>query len=229
MLPNDATLPVPDGAYVRIAVRDHGVGIRPEDLARIFDPYFTTKVGGSGLGLTICHVIVRNHGGHLTAESRLGEGTTFLVYLPASQNRAHASDHPAPGVVPGKGRVLVVDDDRAIREVSELMLEYLGYEVRTAPDGDAAIVAYRSAMASSQRFDAVVLDLTMPGGLSGDATLAQLLAIDPNVVGIVASGYSEDPVMIERARYGFRGAVAKPFRIEELSQVLAGAMRGATS
>jgi two-component system cell cycle sensor histidine kinase/response regulator CckA len=229
LLPEEASVPLMPGRYVRISVHDRGSGIAPENLSRIFDPYFTTKPRGSGLGLTICHAIVRNHGGHLTAESASGEGTVFHVYLPASRESAPPSSQAKVAVVRGSGRVLVADDDRAIREVSQLMLQFLGYEVETAAAGAEAIELYRAAMAAGRRFDLVLVDLTMPGGLGGKETMAQLLDIDPEACGVVSSGYSEDPVMAETGKYGFRAAVVKPYRIEEISQTLAaviGARRG---
>ena len=226
LLPEDASVPLVPGRYVRISVHDHGSGIAPEHLIRIFDPYFTTKPRGSGLGLTICHAIVRNHGGHLTAESDPTEGTVFYVYLPASRESAPPSSRATSNPVRGTGRVLVVDDDRAIREVSQLMLQFLGYEVETSADGAEAIEMYREAMAAGRRYEVVVMDLTIPGGLGGRETMARLLTIDPEACGVVSSGYSEDPVMSETAKYGFSGAVVKPYRIEEISQTLAAVIAG---
>ena len=213
-------LPLEPGAYVVLAITDTGAGIPEKHLDKIFDPYFTTKEKGRGLGLTSTFSIVRKHGGHIVAESALGHGTTFRVYLPAARERAAATPQPPPRALAGTGRVLAMDDDVAICRVVTRVLESGGYSVQAAYDGAEAVALYAAALRDGRRFDAVLLDLTVPGGMGGKEAFEQLRALDPAVVAIVTSGYSNDPVMAEHARYGFAGVVAKPYRNEELLGVL---------
>jgi CheY-like chemotaxis protein len=204
---------------VEISVEDQGIGIDEEHLHRVFDPFFTTKKRGSGLGLTTCYSIVRNHQGRITAESRRGHGATFRVYLPAS------AAQPAPraaedAAVPGRGRILVMDDEELVRSVSSQMLAYLGYEVETAADGEEAIEKYAAARAAKQPFDAVILDITVPGGMGGGQAIERLRAIDPDVRAVASSGYSNDPIMADFRGRGFRGIAAKPYDLRGLSRAL---------
>jgi PAS domain S-box-containing protein len=211
--------PLADGRMVEISVEDQGIGIDEEHLHRVFDPFFTTKKRGSGLGLTTCYSIVRNHQGLITAESRRGHGATFRVYLPAS------AAQPAPraaedAVVPGRGRILVMDDEELVRGVSSQMLAYLGYEVETAADGAEAIEKYAAARAVKRPFDAVILDITVPGGMGGGQAIERLRAIDPDVRAVVSSGYSNDPIMADFRGRGFRGIATKPYDLRGLSRAL---------
>jgi PAS domain S-box-containing protein len=210
-------LPLAKGKYSLISVMDHGTGIPREHLSKIFVPYFTTKKKGSGLGLSTSYSIVRSHGGHITVESDLGIGTTFNIYLPASEE-----GKPLPGAeeerfVTGKGRILVMDDEEAVREVARGMLETLGYSVTLAKDGTEAIEIYHVAMASGVPFDSVLMDLTIPGGMGGQEAIKRLQEIDPNVRAIVCSGYSNDTIMANYKRFGFRAVVPKPYRLKQLS------------
>ncbi|MFH1570027.1 MAG: response regulator [Gemmatimonadota bacterium] len=214
-------VPLEPGRYILISVADRGVGIDPEHLPRIFDPYYTTKPKGSGLGLATAYAIVRNHGGHIAVESSPGEGATFTIYLPASDRvPGPLAAAAAGGVVQGSGRVLVLDDQESIRRLAMDMLTQLGYEAELAADGRQAVARYRAALASERPFDAVIMDLTVPGGMGGKEAVRRLLEMDPQARVIVSSGYSEDPVMADFAKYGFSGVVAKPYQIRELSQVL---------
>jgi len=209
---------------VRIRVKDHGVGIPAGALARVFDPYFTTKREGSGLGLATSYSIVRDHGGFIRADSVPGKGSTFEVYLPATFAPAPKSITPSQRVLGGRGRVLLMDDDQQLRSVTTKLLEGLGYSVVAVPDGGAAEVAYRESIAGGERFDAVLLDLTVPGGMGGKETVVRLRELDPDVRAVVTSGYSTDPVMAEFRAYGFDERVVKPFSIGDLATALGRAM-----
>jgi CheY-like chemotaxis protein len=209
------------GAYVEITIRDEGVGIPRHNLERVFDPYFSTKEGGSGLGLTTAYSIVRRHGGLLTVESELGKGSSFRLYLPESEAPQEADDDatPLPRGLHGR-RILVMDDNEAVREVVVAMLENLGCAVTGASDGEEALRAYTWARSVDQPFDAVILDLTVPGGMSGEETMQRLLRLDPEVRAIVASGYTNAPVMAEYRKHGFQAALHKPFRAKDVEKVL---------
>ncbi|MCE5272799.1 PAS domain S-box protein, partial [bacterium] len=188
-------LPLPAGRYVFITLRDRGVGIPKQYLAHIFDPYFTTKQKGSGLGLTTCFAVVKRHGGHITVESEPGKGTEFTIYLPVSKERPETLSEKADHIRLGGGRVLVMDDEPGVLQVASLMLKHLGCCTELAADGAQALEAFKAAREAGQPFDAVILDLTVPGGMGGRETLARLLEIDPGLKAIVSSGYSNDDVI----------------------------------
>ena len=211
---------LPKGPYVKITIEDQGIGIPTEYLTQIFDPYFTTKQTGSGLGLSTAYSVTKNHGGTMTVSSELGKGTKLNLYMPASSNSLMISDESLPTSISGEGKVLVMDDEDSVRLLLEEMLSHLGYEVESVPDGDNAITRYKEAQAMRQGYSAVILDLTIPGGLGGKDTLQQLRQIDPDVRAIVASGYSNDPLLSQYSSFGFLGMVAKPFQLGELSEVL---------
>jgi len=213
-------LPLNPGRYVLITIQDQGEGIAAEDLPQIFDPYFTTKAKGSGLGLTMTYTIIKRHDGHVTVTSEVGAGTTFRIYLPATDEVPEKTADGAARPVKGTGRILVMDDEEVLRKVAERMLLKLGYEVQCVQDGTEAIELYRKAERTGQAFDAVIMDLTIPGGMGGKETVSQLLNVDPQARCVVSSGYSNDPIMSDYHRFGFKGAVSKPYRIEELSWVL---------
>ncbi len=215
-------LPLAPGKYVQITVRDQGQGIPPEHLARIFDPYFTTKQSGSGLGLAVVYSIIANHAGHITVESELGKGTTFSIYLP-STGKAPLAEKPAEAMAPlakGQGKILVMDDEDLIRNVSTAMLRQLGYEPHTAEDGEEAITLYLQAQKEGQPFDLVIMDLTVPGGMGGKEAIAHLRQLDPLVKTVVSSGYANDPIMANFSEYGFCGVAPKPFSLRDLSELL---------
>ena len=215
-----SNLPLAPGGYVKISVEDQGVGLPADHLTKIFDPYFTTKQKGSGLGLTTAHAVVKNHHGHIAVQSKLGAGTVFQVYLPATDNKSLPQPKPDKGLCSGKGKILVMDDEVMVRQVLDKMLRHLGYEAEFARDGDEAIALFTQAQKSGEVFAAVILDLTVPGGLGGKETMAQLRKIAPGVKGIVSSGYSEDPVMAEFKKYGFCSIIAKPYKVPDLGKVL---------
>ncbi|OHE61193.1 MAG: hypothetical protein A2Z47_11235 [Thermodesulfovibrio sp. RBG_19FT_COMBO_42_12] len=213
-------LPLKEGKYIKISVEDEGSGIPKEHLKKIFDPYFSTKENGSGLGLAVTYSIIEKHGGYITAESELGIGTAFFIYLPASQKQIPQKKVAEEGPLVGTGKILLMDDEEIVRNVAGEMLKYLGYAVEFAGDGAEAIELYKKARESDKPFDAVIMDLTVPGGMGGKEAINKLLEIDPHVKVIVSSGYSNDPVLAEFRKYGFTGMVTKPYNIEELSKIL---------
>ncbi len=217
-----------EGRYVKISFKDEGIGIPKKNMKKIFDPYFTTKEMGTqkgmGLGLSICHSIIKGHGGDVSVESQEGVGATFNIYLSASEGKA-SKEKPEKSQmnatpVSGKGRILVMDDEKMIRDLAGEILSYLGYKVSFSKDGAKAIEIYKDAMESREPFDAVILDLTVRGGMGGKEAIRKLMEIDPYVTGIVSSGYSDDSVMTDFEKYGFKGVVAKPYSVNEVSVVL---------
>jgi two-component system cell cycle sensor histidine kinase/response regulator CckA len=213
-------LPLKPGRYVKISVQDQGVGIPAEYLSKIFDPYFTSKQRGSGLGLAVVHSIVRNHQGHIAVESSPGKGTTFHIYLPASDQKFIQPAKEAGESLAGTGKILIMDDEVMVRDVLGRMLASLGYEVQFAKDGAETLALYGKALKTKDLFDGVILDLTIQDGMGGKETMVRLLKIDPHVKAIVSSGYSDDPTMAEFQKYGFAGVLVKPYKITELSRVL---------
>ncbi|MCE5244297.1 MAG: HDOD domain-containing protein [Syntrophobacteraceae bacterium] len=222
------THPVCIGQYVRISIEDQGTGIAKEDLHKIFDPYFTTKQSGHGLGLATSYSIVTNHGGYIFAESEPGVGTTFHIYLPASSGHLDTEDSAEGEMTSAGGSILVMDDEEIVRQVIGMMLEHLGYEVAYAVDGAEAIELYEKAREAGRPFDLVIMDLTVPGGMGGKEAMQRLLELDPGVKAIVSSGYSSELLSSESRKYGFSGVVSKPYKIEELSEAVSKALnRGA--
>ena len=211
-----------DGKYVKLSIKDQGAGIPPENLSKIFDPYFSTKEMGSqkgmGLGLAISHSIIKNHGGFIVAESIVGNGSTFHIYLPVSSKEFLPAKEVVKKPRLGKVRILVMDDEQVVRYISGEFLKHLGYEVELAEDGAEAVARYKKAQESQQPFDIVILDLIVPGGMGGKEVLEKLLEISPDVQAIVSSGYSNDPIFSDFKRYGFKGVIAKPFDLEGLSE-----------
>lgn len=214
------SLPLQPGNYVKISVSDQGPGIPRKDLSKIFDPYFTTKENGSGLGLSVVYSVVRNHGGHLTVHSQQGTGATFSVYLPASPDLVPGDLSERPKQHLGSGSILVMDDEEIVRNVTAEILRSLGYEVMTAHDGAEAIDLYTRAMKTATPFDVVIMDLTIVGGMGGKEAVQRLIEIDPSVRAIVSSGYSNDPVMSHFRDYGFRECIVKPYRSADLAALL---------
>ena len=216
---------VPDllpGEYIRISIRDEGVGIPENCMKRIFDPYFTTKPKGNGLGLATTYSIMKNHNGLITVESQIHFGSTFTLYLPASRHEAVPVEPPRQlnQVISGTGRVLIVDDEEAIRALVEFTLTRLGYEVTQAESALEGVDIYREKFEAGERFDAVILDLTLPGGMGGKEALKKLIEIDPTVNAIVSSGYAMDATMSRYQDFGFRGVIAKPYEAAELGRIV---------
>lgn len=208
------------GLYIKISIKDQGVGMPKELIPKIFDPYFTTKQKGSGLGLAIVHSVVRKHKGYIVVESEPGVGTEFQVFLPACRDLVALTQEESSAFLKGKAKILLMDDEKMLREVVTEILEYLGYKVTCAAEGKEAVKLYVRAMESGHPFDAVIMDLTIPGGMGGKETIQKLIQIDPSVKAIVASGYSNDPVMARYKDFGFKDIIEKPFSIDQLGMVL---------
>jgi len=209
------------GRYVEISLNDTGHGIPAKHLPRIFDLFYSTKGRGRGLGLATAFLAVNRHNGHIRAESEPGKGTSFYVHLPASRKRFPDSEENRKPLLPGgTGRILLIDDEPVIRKSAGRVLERLGYQVTLASDGGEGMEFYQKACVEGRRFDAVIVDLTIPGGMGGRETIQRLKAADPHVRVIVSSGYSEDPVMSDPCRYGVRAVIAKPYRIEKLAETV---------
>lgn len=217
-------LPVGGGEYVKISITDQGGGISEENMQKIFDPYFTTKQMGTqkgmGLGLAICYSIMKNHDGFITVDSEVGAGTTFTLYLPASPDDMPSAAEKRELTVPAAGKILVMDDEEIIGEIAKMMFNRMGYEVVFSRDGNEALERYRKAKESGMPFDAVIMDLTVPGGMGGKSAIKKLLEIDPDATAIVSSGYSNDPIMSTFRKYGFKGVLSKPYEINELRAVI---------
>ena len=212
---------LPAGPYIRLSITDQGAGIPGEQLTRIFDPYFTTKQTGSGLGLATSYSILRNHGGHLGVSSTLGKGSTFTFLIPAQPDRTAPAAAAEQVEVHAKGRrVLVMDDQELVRGMVERMLRSLGFSTQGAANGETAIELFRAAQSQGVPFQLVILDLTVVGGMGGKETLAALREIDPSVKVIVSSGYSDDPVLAAYREHGASGVLPKPYRLQELKSVL---------
>jgi len=212
------------GKYVQITIIDQGIGIPEEHLNNVFDPYFTTKQKGSGLGLATSYSIIRKHEGHINIHSDIGKGTKVTIYLPASEKVVTAKEKCDETLKNGKGKILVMDDEDMLRQLTEQFLSHLGYQVRTVPDGEQAIQAYREEQAAGEPFSLVIMDLTIPGRMGGKETIEELKKIDPDVHAIVSSGYSNDPVLSNYKSYGFSAVLPKPYKIETLSAVISNAL-----
>lgn len=227
----DDPLSLPEGRYVVLSISDHGVGIPAEVLPRIFDPYFTTKKSGKGLGLATVYSIVRNHDAHIAVTSQPDQGATFTIYLPCGDCSADAAaavaKTPDPaGATDVRGRVLVMDDEENIRDVVGEMLDFIGYGAAFARDGAEAVDIYAKALRAGEPFAAVLLDLTIPGGMGGSEAMGLLRDMDPGVRAIVSSGYSNDPIMADYKTFGFRGIITKPYKLTELKKVLSEVIGG---
>jgi|GEM_PF-6227156 PAS domain S-box-containing protein len=212
-------VPLPPGRYVRTTIVDHGPGISPEHMPKIFEPYFTTRQRGRGLGLTTSFSIVKGHGGHLSADCIPKMGTSLMVYLPWTDKPLPVQG-PKTAVEKGSGRILVLDDDSGVARALTRMLSKLGYESEIVTDGARVLGAYEAAQAESRPFKALIMDLTIAGGMGGQEAIRLLRKKHPKVTAIVSSGYSSDPIMAEYAQHGFDAVLAKPYRLEELSEVL---------
>ncbi|MFH1066911.1 MAG: PAS domain S-box protein [bacterium] len=217
-------LDAPPGAYIRITIADEGVGMSPECRNRIFDPYFTTKQAGSGLGLTTAYSIIKRHGGTITVDSELGRGSCFSIYLPAlppntplASGAAQVKREPK---LRGSLRALFMDDDPYVRVSVRNLFTLMGYQVNVAANGEEALAMFKQARKEGQPYHFVMLDLTIPGGMGGKTTVRHLQEIDPQVIAIVVSGYTDDPVMLNCQEHGFRAALSKPLRIQAVKEVL---------
>ena len=214
------------GKHVEVSISDTGIGIPEKYLQKIFDPYFTTKEKGSGLGLATSYSIIRNHGGVVAVESEVGRGTTFYIYLPAVEAAEVMQKEPAAVPFTGKGNILVMDDEEIVLNITGEMIRALGHDVDFANHGQSAIEKYRAALESGKPYDIVILDLTIRGGMGGRETVQRILEMDPAVIAIVSSGYSDDAVISEYYKYGFKARLSKPYRLEDLRNTLHALLNG---
>lgn len=217
----DDSTHIKEGKYVKITIKDSGTGISEENLSKIFDPYFTTKAKGSGLGLTVAYSIIKNHNGYMNVDSELGAGTSIVIHLPACIDSCAEKRVDIKNETPvGNHKILIMDDEDYIRTLVESMLNYLGYSVSTASDGETALNLYKDAKESGDPYDIVIIDLTIRGGMGGKDAIKRLLEYDKNAKAIVSSGYSNDPLMSNYQEYGFKGVLSKPYKIEDLNDIL---------
>lgn len=210
------------GKYVKIILQDSGIGIKKDTFSKIFDPYFSTKHGGTGLGLATSYSIIRKHHGLITAEHEIENGAVFNIYLPAKQEPLtdSTSIKDQDKIEVKSAKILIMDDDEQVCSISKKMIERFGFHPFVVHDGIDAILEYESHMNSDEPFDLILMDLTIPGGMGGKDAIGKILEIDPDAKAIVVSGYSNDPVLANHTDYGFKGMLVKPFRIEELKQIL---------
>jgi len=219
-------LPLKEGIYIKISINDSGTGIEKGVIEHIFDPFFTTKPRGYGLGLSTSYSIIKRHGGYINADSHPGKGTSIILYLPAHKQEEKVSDEDIEQTYIGHGSILFMDDEAYIRKLARSILSHLGYKVTFAKNGKEAIKKYKASMSKGKNFDAVILDLTVPEGMGGMECIKELRKLDPQVKAIVSSGYSNDPVMSEPQKYGFRDYIPKPYIIQNLSRTLKKTING---
>ncbi|GBE13486.1 blue-light-activated protein [bacterium BMS3Abin13] len=215
---------LPAGRYLLLTVADEGYGISRQDQDKIFDPYFSRKESGSGLGLAVAYAIMKKHDGRITVDSVPGTGTTFSLYLPAARPRFEKTGKQQHEESTTGGHILIMDDENMVRDVAAEMLDFLGYTNSSAKNGEQAITLYLAALSQGKPFDAVLMDLTIPGGMGGKETMARLLEIDPQATGIASSGYANDPIMANFTDYGFSAVIPKPYEMDELRTTLAQAL-----
>ncbi|MFT5086983.1 MAG: PAS domain S-box-containing protein [Planctomycetota bacterium] len=220
-------LPLAAGHYVKVAVEDPGIGMSEEIMAKVFDPYYTTKQINRGLGLSIVYSIVKRHSGHIEVRSQKDMGTTFEFYLPSLQKRTPYSvaTKQVPEGTRAVGRILLMDDEEMIHKAMGMMLTVMGHEVESAYDGAEALQCYQTGLEKDQPFDLVIMDLAVPGGMGGKEAIGKLHEMDPQAVALVSSGYANDPVMAQYAEYGFAGKIAKPVGVEELAAAVQGVLQ----
>lgn len=220
-------LPLAPGDYVQITIEDTGIGIAEKDLPRVFDPYFTTKKGGSGLGLSSAYSVIKNHNGHITVKSGPETGTVFEIFIPSlGKSMPLEEKKSSVALTKNSGTVLVMDDDGLVRKSVCMVLESIGYSTTACAEGSEAVLQYKKAMDEGRLFDAVILDLTVPGGMGGQEAVARILELDPSAMVFVSSGYSDNSVIADYDRYGFCGVLKKPYDAQELDRKLRAALRG---
>lgn len=216
----NTSLPLQPGKYICISIADEGVGIPPENIQRIFDPYFTTRQYGNGLGLSSAYSIIQKHKGHITVQSELNAGTIFKIYLPASDSAYLQQEITEKDSREAKGKILLLDDDDIVRRSTERLLSHMGYKVFMASDGEQAVRLYKTAIDNENPFDVAILDLTIPGGKGAQEIIEELFRLNPATKAVVSSGYPNDPAMAEYESFGFCAAISKPYNIEELDGLL---------
>ncbi len=220
-VPEDPQVTLKPGPYIRVVIRDRGAGIPSDLFEKIFDPFFTTKPAGNGLGLATSYSIIKKHDGCITVESDPGKGSSFAIYLPGCDGHTDSQAlRNAAEIKNGYGRILLMDDNPMIcRSLSRIMVA-LGYTVESVYDSDQAVSRYRETWGTGDAFDAVILDLTVPGGRGGKDAISLLKAINPGVKAVVSSGYSADRIMVDYKEYGFSAILPKPFNVEDVSEIL---------
>ncbi len=219
-LHDPSNLPLKEGKYLKISIKDYGTGISKENISRIFDPYFTTKPFGTGLGLASVFSIIKKHDGIITADSDYGKGTVFYIYLPALEVNTPVPSKSQTKSFKEDTRILVMDDEDIVLKTTGMILKRLGYKADFAKDGTELIDIYKREKDKGKPFDLLIMDLTIPGGMGGKEAIEKLKEIDRDVKAIVSSGYSNDPIMSDFKTYGFMGVVVKPYKISELSDIL---------
>lgn len=217
----DNALNLPGGHFIRILIQDHGIGIDPVELPHIFDPFYQSNLTGKGMGLTVVHDIIIQHGGFISIDSELDVGTSVIFYLPAVESKTVIPPKEHASSSPHTGKVLIMDDEDVIRRVLGKMLKQLGYHASAVANGDDAIQLYQENMVKGTPFSAVILDLTIRGGMGGEETVKRLLQIDPKLKAVASSGYSTDKIMTNFNEYGFSGTLIKPYKVKELEDTLA--------
>ncbi|HUL01543.1 MAG TPA: ATP-binding protein [Nitrospirota bacterium] len=212
---------LPEGIYIEITIMDNGVGISEQYIGKIFDPYFTTKEKGSGLGLATSYSIIKNHNGLIDVRSEVGKGTTFSIYIPAIESTQRGDNHSTAKIAPTRfGKILIMDDEETIRTVACSLVKALGHSAETASHGKEAIEKYQAALQSGESFDIVILDITVRDGMGGAEAIRKLLEIDPNVKAVVMSGYSHDADVSRYLVHGFKAFLKKPYNVDQLQEVL---------
>ncbi len=209
-----------EGNYIKILIKDNGTGIKKENFDKIFDPYFTTKSNGSGLGLSVSYSIIKKHKGYIGFESEEGKGTTFLIFIPTSEDKFKTNGDIKQYIKKGSGNILIMDDEIMIVETLQKMLKVLGYKSDFCQSGEEAILKYRNNFNTQNKFDAVIMDLTIPGGMGGKEAIENILSIDENAIVIVSSGYSNDIIIANYNIYGFKAILNKPYQLNELAEIL---------
>ncbi len=224
ILCNDDIVSLDPGKYIKVIVTDQGIGIPETHLTKIFDPFYTTKTRGRGLGLATSYSIIKRHNGHISVESEVDKGSTFTFYLPASDSDGKKRKPEKQKIQSGSGTILIVDDDEVVRLAAMKILSSLGYTVDCAVTGEEAVEKYSASMKAGTHFNLVITDLTIPGGMGGVETTAELKKINPAVNVIVSSGYSTDPVLANYEAYGFTGKIAKPYTVQDMSKAISAVM-----
>jgi CheY-like chemotaxis protein len=219
---SSGVIPLKKGKYVKIMVQDEGVGIMDEHIERLFDPYFTTKKDGAGLGLATAYSIISRHGGHIQVHSAPDEGSLFTFYLPVSVGTDAQSRETSSAMMHhrGTGKVLVMDDEVILRTVVQSLLRKAGYSTVCVENGAQALAVYRQALTDGEPFIVTIMDLTIPGGMGAKETVKKLREIDPAAKVIVYSGYTNDPAIVQYSEYGFDGVLTKPFSMEEFMRTI---------
>jgi CheY-like chemotaxis protein len=208
------------GRYLKISIKDDGCGISQENLNKIFDPYFTTKENGSGLGLAICYSILKKHNGYIDIQTKVNDGATFIIFLPALTEKIKEKANIEKSIIYGTGKVLIIDDDICVIKTIEKMLTFLHFEYDSVKKGEDGVVLYKKSLKEKRPYDVIITDLTIPGGIGGVDIIKKLKNLNPDVKCIVSSGYSNNPIMSNYKKYGFCEVMNKPYTVEELSRIL---------